>query len=100
MHAEALLMTLQTLALPAPPALAAVAPSAAGAAAGDLAFAGGEFALGSSRADVARRFVWDNERWSHPVDAGSVRHGPPLRHAGRVCRVRRRRRLPAHRILG
>ncbi len=32
--------------------------------------------------------------------AGSVRHGPPLRHAGRICRVRRRRRLPAHRILG
>ena len=67
MHAEALLMTLQTLALPAPPALATVTSTAVGAAARDLTFAGGEFALGSSPADVARRFVWDNERWAHPV---------------------------------
>ena len=69
MHGEALLMTLQTLALPAPPSLEAAAAPVAGPAVamGDLEFAGGTFEQGSSPGDAERRFVWDNERWSHPV---------------------------------
>jgi iron(II)-dependent oxidoreductase len=69
MHAEALLMTLQILALPAPPALEAAGAQVAGPAVamGDLECAGGAFDQGSSPTDAGRRFVWDNERWSHPV---------------------------------
>ncbi len=65
MHGEALLMTLQTLALPGP-AIPAVgpAPSALRPAA-DIAFAGGEFTMGSTRG--AARFVFDNEQWAYPV---------------------------------
>ncbi|MEO8137927.1 MAG: selenoneine synthase SenA, partial [Betaproteobacteria bacterium] len=70
MHAEALLMTLQTLALPAPPHLrsrddsddngAAAAPASA-----DIAFEGGALAVGS--APNATHFVFDNEKWAHRV---------------------------------
>ncbi len=68
MHAEALLMSLQTLSLPAPalgadpPVVAAAAPAA------DVAFAGGRFRLGAERDDVRGRFVFDNEKWAHDVD--------------------------------
>ncbi len=68
MHGEALLMTLQTLALPAPPHLvhASRAPAAA-AIDGDVALAGGRLLMGSASTDEARRFVWDNERCAHEV---------------------------------
>ncbi len=68
MHDEALLMTLQTLALPAPPRLSQLTrlPGAA-IADGDVEFAGGEFGLGTARADATRRFVFDNEKWAHRV---------------------------------
>ncbi len=72
MHVEALLMTLQTLALPLPHAVPAVVAAAAAGrasdvASGDVAFAGGPFALGTPRGADAHRFVFDNEKWSHDV---------------------------------
>ncbi len=69
MHAEALLMSLQTLALPAPALGRDDHAATAGAApASDVAFAGGRFRLGAERDDVHRRFVFDNEKWAHDVD--------------------------------
>lgn len=70
MHGEALLMTLQTLALPAPPSLPP-APAASGVAvappAGDCAVAGGDWLLGAAPDDARTRFVFDNEKWAHRV---------------------------------
>lgn len=70
MHAEALLMTLQTLALPAPPLLADTSKSEPidaypPCAATDIAFAGGTFLMGSRPG--AAHFIFDNEKWAHPV---------------------------------
>jgi len=65
MHGEALLMTLQTLGLPAPALGAREPPAANGAAPRDVAFAAGEFDLGTRR--EARTFIFDNEKWAHPV---------------------------------
>ena len=62
MHAEALLMTLQSLGLPAPPMPVGTAPSSTGRA-GDIRFAGGEFIQGTRNAP----FVFDNERGAHAV---------------------------------
>lgn len=68
MHAEALLMSLQTLALPAPARGAAPVVADVDAPAVDVAFAGGQFRLGAERDDVRRRFVFDNEKWAHDVE--------------------------------
>ncbi len=71
MHAEALLMTLQSLALPAPPAFAEVRslPSAASSGAlGDVAVPGGELVAGTARGAQNGRFVFDNEKWAHVVN--------------------------------
>ena len=70
MHAEALRMTLQTLALPAPPRVDSTLrdpPLRAGAATApsDVAFAGGVFLMGTQ--PQTSRFVFDNEKWAHPV---------------------------------
>jgi iron(II)-dependent oxidoreductase len=66
MHGEALLMTLQTLGLPAPAMLAARSPPASAArGAEDVTFAGGEFMQGTGRDEAG--FVFDNEKWAHPV---------------------------------
>jgi iron(II)-dependent oxidoreductase len=65
MHGEALLMTLQTLALPAPSLGAADPPAGRVPRARDIAFEGGEFDLGASPGEGA--FVFDNEKWAHPV---------------------------------
>jgi ergothioneine biosynthesis protein EgtB len=62
MHGEALLMTLQTLALPAPGIELAAAHAKP---AHDIAFAGGTFLMGSARGPG--RFVFDNEKWAHEV---------------------------------
>ena len=62
MHAEALLMTLQTLGLPAP-AIDAIAPPRAKAPARDVRFAGGEFMQGRDGGG----FVFDNEARAHRV---------------------------------
>jgi gamma-glutamyl hercynylcysteine S-oxide synthase len=66
MHGEALVMSLQTLALPAPPRLAS-RTWAATPARGDVAHAGGSFMQGAQRGDERERFVFDNEKWAHEV---------------------------------
>jgi len=120
MHDEALLMTLQTLGLPPPPALGAeTRPAAVDATpeGGDLECPGGEFALGAAATDVAHRFIWDNERWTHPVslapfaiasrcvtqrefaafaDAGGYRHPEFWDDDGRAWLATCPRRAPAH----
>ena len=63
MHGEALLMTLQTLGLPAPPIEVCGAMPCAAEASRDIDFAGGEFVQGTGRAD----FIFDNERAAHRV---------------------------------
>lgn len=65
MHGEALLMSLQTLGLPPPPGIGREPPPSHSAIARDIHFAGGEFALGAERG--SSRFVFDNEKWAHPV---------------------------------
>ena len=67
MHGEALLMTLQTLALPAPPwwRSPAVAPAAVPAV--DVTLDGGPAMIGAAPAEARSRFVFDNEQWSHEV---------------------------------
>jgi iron(II)-dependent oxidoreductase len=65
MHGEALLMTLQTLGLPAPK-LPRLAPARVPAALRDVAFAGGRFAMGSEPG--CGRFVFDNEKRRHEVE--------------------------------
>ena len=65
MHGEALLMTLQTLELPAP-AIDALDPAPAPETkARDIRFDGGDFELGTRREHAG--FIFDNEKWSHPV---------------------------------
>jgi iron(II)-dependent oxidoreductase len=65
MHGEALLMTLQTLKLPAPNIADADGPARSTGAATDIRFSGGEFRMGSDGS--SRRFVWDNEKDAHRV---------------------------------
>lgn len=72
MHGEAFLMTLQTLGLAAPRATwERLAPPPMPAAQEDVAFEGGTFAMGADR--DARRFVFDNEKWAHPVTVAPFR---------------------------
>jgi iron(II)-dependent oxidoreductase len=61
MHGEALLMTLQSLGLPAPPIDARDPPPSPVEAPRDVRFEGGEFLQGTLRGD----FVFDNERLAH-----------------------------------
>jgi len=64
MHGEALLMTLQTLSLPAPPISSPLAPRASGLAPSiDIHFAGGTFLQGTA----AGAFIFDNESRAHEV---------------------------------
>jgi iron(II)-dependent oxidoreductase len=63
MHGEALLMTLQTLALPAPPIEARDPPPSPARPAADISFDGGEFVMGTECA----AFAFDNERGAHRV---------------------------------
>ena len=69
MHIEALLMTLQSLALSLPPAYPAAAhvKPLTPVNTADIQFAGGPMLLGSTQEAAATRFVFDNEKWSHPV---------------------------------
>jgi iron(II)-dependent oxidoreductase len=71
MHAEALAYTRQTLGYP-PPALGAGADAgpAGGALPGDVAVPGVRFLLG---ADPSAGFVFDNEKWAHPVEIAPFR---------------------------
>jgi iron(II)-dependent oxidoreductase len=65
MHAEALLMTLQSQALAAPPADVCDAMPCAEEASRDIHFAGGEFMQGTETG--TREFVFDNEQGAHAV---------------------------------
>jgi len=65
MHGEALLMTLQTLGLPAPALVEVAGPEPVTGPSRDVRFAGGEFRMGSDGRDA--RFVWDNEKGAHEV---------------------------------
>lgn len=68
-HTEAITYTRQTLGYPAPtvPGLAgtSTADADAGGLAGDVQIPGGVHLLGALRSDP---FVYDNEKWAHPVD--------------------------------
>ncbi|HYH43019.1 MAG TPA: selenoneine synthase SenA [Burkholderiales bacterium] len=64
MHAEAFTYSRQTLAMRAPPHAAAETAARAEACAGDAEIPGGELLLGAPRDG---RFVFDNEKWAHPV---------------------------------
>lgn len=72
MHGEAFLYTLQTLGLQAPPHLAGREPLVA--ASGEIAFPGGTIQLGCG--PDANGFVFDNEKFAHPV------YVPPFRMDG------------------
>ena len=63
MHGEAMLMTLQTLALPAPAFAPAEAPPSRGERPREVLFEGGEFLQGTL--PESREFVFDNEKWAH-----------------------------------
>jgi iron(II)-dependent oxidoreductase len=68
MHAEAATYTRQTLGYTAPPSPGGAASGPADRDApwaGDVSVAGGTFRLG---AEPGRSFVFDNEKWAHPVD--------------------------------
>ena len=65
MHGEALTYTRQTLGYAPPPLPAGPGPAMGPALEGDVEFAGGTYLLGARR---DRRFVFDNEKWEHPVE--------------------------------
>jgi iron(II)-dependent oxidoreductase len=64
MHCEAFTYTRQTLNMPAAESSNAPLPMASAIAAGDANVRGGEFMLG---AEPGTGFVFDNEKWAHPV---------------------------------
>jgi iron(II)-dependent oxidoreductase len=68
MHAEAFHYTRQTLGYPDPLAAPAVAPAPAPR--GDAEYPGGRFRLG---AEPNGGFVFDNEKWAHPVEIAPFR---------------------------
>lgn len=64
MHAEALTYTRQTLGYPAPSFVLDGMPQGAEPLTGDVVIPGGEFLLGATPDEP---FVFDNEKWAHPV---------------------------------
>jgi gamma-glutamyl hercynylcysteine S-oxide synthase len=67
MHCEAFAYTRQTLALPPPPRSLAARPTpAVGPHPGDVALSACTWLLGARR-DQHHDFVFDNEKWAHPV---------------------------------
>lgn len=71
MHCEAFTYTRQTLAYAAPPATPPATSTAAGPHPGDVEVNGGAFLLGAPQDGTG--FVFDNEKWAHPVKV------PPFR---------------------
>jgi ergothioneine biosynthesis protein EgtB len=72
MHTEAFTYTRQTLGY-SPPRLSlgrSVASDPMGSLAGDVEIPGGTFPLGATQDEA---FVFDNEKWAHPVDVGPYR---------------------------
>ncbi len=71
MHDEAFTYTRQTLGYVAPPAVGPPAPASPRlGASGDAEIPGGTFLLG---AKIGECFVFDNEKWEHPVDVRPFR---------------------------
>ncbi len=71
MHFEAMAFTRQTLGLPAPALPPREAPAdGAGDAPGDVSVPGGTFLLGAA---PGASFVFDNEKWAHPVHVAPFR---------------------------
>jgi iron(II)-dependent oxidoreductase len=71
MHDEAFTYTRQTLGYAAPPAAGIAAPApVSGLRGGDAEIPGGESLLG---ADPGQTFVFDNEKWAHPVQVRPFR---------------------------
>ncbi len=71
MHGEAFTYTRQTLSYAAPDLPGATDPAPpAGALPGDVAVPGGTYLLGATE-DLP--FVWDNEKWGHPVQIAPFR---------------------------
>ncbi len=70
MHGEAFTYTRQTLSYPPPPVSLGAAPAESGPLAGDAQIPGGHFALGAAP-DAS--FVFDNEKWAHPVTVAPFR---------------------------
>lgn len=65
MHVEALTYMRETLAYPPPRALGDEARPAAGPLPGDAAVPGGTWSLGAT---TKEGFIFDNEKWAHPVE--------------------------------
>jgi iron(II)-dependent oxidoreductase len=65
MHDEAFTITRQTLSYPAPLVAESGPAKAAGPLPGDVPIEGGTFQLGATSREP---FVFDNEKWSHPVE--------------------------------
>ena len=70
MHAEAMTYTRQTLGYPRPPFAGERPALAGGPCPGDVEVRGGEFVLGATP-DLP--FVFDNEKWGHPVTVAPYR---------------------------
>ena len=70
MHAEAMTYTRQTLGYPPPPFMAEPTAVSGGPCPGDVEIAGGEFILGGT---PELPFVFDNEKWGHPVTVAPFR---------------------------
>ncbi len=70
MHGEALVYTRQTLSYPAPRVPTTDRTESAGPLEGDVEIPGGRLALGAER---NAPFVFDNEKWAHPVEVAPFR---------------------------
>src|SRR5713226_3232100 len=72
MHGDAFLYARQTLGYPAPLFLSTLHASTpeGGALPGDVAIPGGTFLLGAA---ATESFVFDNEKWAHPVQVKPCR---------------------------
>src|SRR5947207_6228088 len=70
MHVEALTYMRETLAYSAPPREPDVHPPRAGGLAGDAHVPGGTWRLGATNAEG---FIFDNEKWAHPVELKAFR---------------------------
>ena len=73
MHGEAFAYTRQTLGYAAPSFLPREAAHRAGPHAGDVSVPGGRFLLGAMPGEA---FVFDNEKWAHPVEVAPFRIAP------------------------
>jgi ergothioneine biosynthesis protein EgtB len=70
MHFEAMAFTRQTLGYAAPWPSGAGSPDGGGDLGGDVEVPGGTFLLGAARDE---EFVFDNEKWAHPVELAPFR---------------------------